>query len=435
MMRISRLLATAAVLASFAPAAHAATEVPFWHAFSPDIKLGKVLARYAEAFNASQDDVEVVLTYKGTYDDTINATIAATRAGKAPAIVQVHAPAAPTLIFSRATKPVEAVMEEAGIDVDWTRFIAPVMAMYRFDGKQMAMPFNTSTPLMWFNREAFEKAGVEAVPETWDALEAAARKLKAAGYPCPVTSAWQEWVLVKNYAFIQDQPIATNRNGMDGPDARLVLADTRVVDHLARIRRWIEEGLYAYQGRQWTGAHQAFYAGRCAVLLESSAGYGGISGNAPFEFGAAFLPMEAGTEQPRNSFIGGAGLFVMAGQSKAVYDGAARFFAFLAQPEVQVDWHKSSGYVPITVDAYELAKSQGYYETHPHQELAIRQLLREPTDNTQGIRLGYLVQVDEIINEELENIWSGKKSAEAAVADIARRGDPLLARFARTVGD
>jgi sn-glycerol 3-phosphate transport system substrate-binding protein len=411
----------------------AATEVHFWHAFSPDIKLGKVLTRYAEEFNASQDGYEVVLTYKGTYDDTINATIAAFRAGKQPAIAQVHAPAAPTLIFSDAIQPVEEVMADAGYEVDWSRFIEPVMAMYQFEGEQMGMPFNTSTPLMWYNADAFEKAGVDEVPQTWDALEAAAVKLKDAGYQCPVTSAWQEWVLLKNYSFVEDQPIATKGNGMEGPDAELVLNETKVVDHLARIQRWIEEGLYEYQGRQWTGAHEAFYAERCTVLLESSAGYGGISQNAKFAFGAATLPVEAGNEQPRNTFIGGAGLFVMQGLDKPVYDGAAAFFTFLSSPEMQFDWHRNSGYVPITVDAYELAKSEGYYEEFPHQELAIRQLLREPSENTRGIRLGYLVQVDEILNEEMENIWSMKKSAQEAADDMVRRGNPLLERFAKTL--
>ncbi len=434
-LRSLSLVTAGALVALTSTSALAATEVHFWHAFSPDIKNGKVLTRYAEEFNASQDDYEVVLTYKGTYDDTINATIAAYRAGKQPAIVQTHAPAAPTLIFSDAIVPVEDIMAEAGYEIDWSGFIEPVMAMYQFEGQQMAMPFNTSTPLMWYNAEAFAAAGVDEVPATWSALEEAAGKLKNAGYSCPVTSAWQEWVLLKNYSFIEDQPIATQANGMQSPNAELIFNETGFVDHLARIQRWIEEGLYTYQGRQWTGAHQAFYAEDCAVLLESSAGYGGISQNADFDFGAALLPVEADNTQPRNSFIGGGGLFVMKGLDKPAYDGAAAFFNFLASPELQVDWHKNSGYVPITLAAYDLAKEQGYYEAFPHQELAIQQLLREPSENTRGIRLGYLVQIDEIINEELENVWSMDKTAQEAADDMVRRGNPLLERFAKTIQD
>jgi sn-glycerol 3-phosphate transport system substrate-binding protein len=427
------LFVAGAMVALSSTTALATTQVHFWHAFSPDIKLGKVLTRYAEEFNASQDDYEIVLTYKGTYDDTINATIAAVRAGKQPAIAQVHGPAVPTLIFSDAVVPVDQVMADAGYTIEWERFIEPVMAMYQFEGRQMAMPFNTSTPLMWYNADAFKKAGIAEVPASWDDLDAAARKLKDAGYACPVTSSWQEWVVLKNYTFVEDQPFATKANGMQGPDAELTFNKTRFVDHLERIQGWIKDGLYEYQGRQWTGAHQAFYNQRCAVMLESSAGFGGISQNAKFDFSATLLPVEADNETPRNSLIGGAGLFLMKGLDKPVYDGAAAFFNFLASPEMQYDWHQNSGYVPITVDAYELAKEKGYYDEFPHQELAIKQLMRAPSDNTRGIRLGYMVQVDEIINEELENVWSMKKSAQEAADDMVRRGNPLLSRFAKTV--
>ncbi|MEQ8298192.1 MAG: sn-glycerol-3-phosphate ABC transporter substrate-binding protein UgpB [Nitratireductor sp.] len=427
------LFVAGAMVALSSTTALATTQVHFWHAFSPDIKLGKVLTRYAEEFNASQDDYEIVLTYKGTYDDTINATIAAVRAGKQPAIAQVHGPAVPTLIFSDAVVPVDQVMADAGYTIEWERFIEPVMAMYQFEGRQMAMPFNTSTPLMWYNADAFKKAGIAEVPASWDDLDAAARKLKDAGYACPVTSSWQEWVVLKNYTFVEDQPFATKANGMQGPDAELTFNKTRFVDHLERIQGWIKDGLYEYQGRQWTGAHQAFYNRRCAVMLESSAGFGGISQNAKFDFSATLLPVEADNETPRNSLIGGAGLFLMKGLDKPVYDGAAAFFNFLASPEMQYDWHQNSGYVPITVDAYELAKEKGYYDEFPHQELAIKQLMRAPSDNTRGIRLGYMVQVDEIINEELENVWSMKKSAQEAADDMVRRGNPLLSRFAKTV--
>ncbi|MEN2988100.1 sn-glycerol-3-phosphate ABC transporter substrate-binding protein UgpB [Tistrella sp. BH-R2-4] len=426
-------LAGLALLSLSAPAV-AATEFDLWHAHSPDITLGKTIARYADAFNASQSDYKVHAVFKGNYDDVINGAIAAARAGKAPAIVQVHAPAAPTVIYSKAAKPVDEVMREAGMDVDWSRYIQPVIAAYQENGRQIAMPFNTSTPLMWFNRDLLTKAGVEAVPVTWDDLEAAAVKLKAAGVECPVVPSWQEWTLIKNYAFIQDIPVATPANGMNGPGARLSVNDPKMVAHLDRLQRWVKDGLMQYQGRQWTGAHEAFYAQRCAIMLESSAGYGGISQKAKFQFGAALLPVEAGTADPKNSFIGGAGLFVMNGQTPEVYKGVAAFLAFLAETPRQVDWHKVSGYVPITLDAYEAAKAEGYYDKFPHQELAIRQLTRgTPTDNTRGIRLGYLVQIDEILNEELENIWSMKSTAAEAMDSAVNRANPLLERFERTI--
>jgi sn-glycerol 3-phosphate transport system substrate-binding protein len=436
MRSTTRLLAATATAIGLiaASAAHAATEITVWHAYSPDIKLGRTLERYAETFNARQDDYEVVLTYKGTYDDTINATIAAVRAGKAPALAQIHVPGAPTVIYSDAVKPVGEIMAEAGFEADWGTYIQPVIQMYAQGESQVGFPFAASTPLLWYNADAFAAAGVEGVPATWQELRAAAEKLKADDWQCPVTSSWQGWVLVKNYSFVENQPFANAGNGMDGVATELLLDEGDLADHLARIKGWIDDGLFEYQGRQWTGAHEAFYAERCAVMLESSAGYGGISENADFTFGAGMLPVNADDTPPRNSFIGGNAFFAMAGQSDDVYAGVAAFLSFLAEPENQFDWHRTSGYVPITQGAYELARKEGYYEEFPHQELAIEQLTRgTPTTWTRGLRLGYLPQIDAVINEELENIWSGDKPAEDAVAAMVRRGTPLLERFAKTV--
>jgi sn-glycerol 3-phosphate transport system substrate-binding protein len=435
-MRLTRTIAASLGISIAVAATHAsaATEIPVWHAYSPDIKLGKTLERYAKQFNEEHERFQVKLTYKGTYDDTINATIAAARANKAPALSQIHVPGAPTVIYSDAVKPVGEIMQQAGITQNWDSYIQPVVQMYAAGDQQVGFPFAASTPLLWYNADAFESAGIEDVPRTWTELRSAAEKLKQDGVTCPVTSSWQGWVLVKNYSFVENQPFANQGNGMDGVATKLLLDEGSLTRHLARMKEWQQDGLFKYQGRQWTGAHEAFYAERCAVMLESSAGYGGISENARFDFGAGMLPVEDDDSSPRNSFIGGNAFFAMAGHSDEVYRGVAEFLAFLAEPERQFDWHKTSGYVPITKAAYRLAKKRGYYEEYPHQELAINQLTRgEPTTWTRGIRLGYLTQIDAIINEELENLWSGKKTAEQAVDAMVRRGTPKLERFAQTV--
>lgn len=414
--------------------AQAATEIPIWHAYSPDIKLGKTLERYAQEFNKEHDLFNVKLTYKGTYDETINATIAAARANKAPALAQIHVPGAPTVIYSNAVKPVDEVMQQAGMGPNWDSYIQPVVQMYATGDNQVGFPFAASTPLLWYNADAFESAGIEEVPGTWPELREAAEKLRADGVECPVTSAWQGWVLVKNYSFVENQPFANKGNGIDGVATKLKLDEGTLTRHLARLKDWQDNDLFKYQGRQWTGAHEAFYAERCAIMLESSAGYGGISENAKFDFGAGMLPVEDDGTPPRNSFIGGNAFFAMVGHSDEVYKGIAEFLAFLSEPDLQFDWHKTSGYVPITKAAYELAKERGYYDEYPHQELAIKQLTRgEPTEWTRGLRLGYLTQIDAIINEELENLWSGKKTAEEAVNSMVRRGTPKLERFAKTI--
>ena len=168
-------------------------------------------------------------------------------------------------------------------------------------------------------------------------------------------------------------------------------------------------------------------------FLESSAGYGGISKNAGFRFAADFLPIEADNAQPRNQFLGGAALWVMNGHEPTVYAGVSAFFHFLASAEKQFDWHRNTGYVPITLDAYELAREQGYYDEFPHQEIAIKALSRTPpSEHTRGIRLGFEVQNSDILNEELEKVWAGDKPTKDALDDAVRRSNENLVRFART---
>lgn len=430
------LSATAATFAlSLSVPALAATEIQWWHAFSPDGKLGQTLIRYTEEFNASQSDYKIVPVHKGSYTETMNAAIAAYRARKAPAIVQVVGRGASTMMHSDAVYPVHQLMKDTGHDIDWSTFIAPVLAYFSDEQGPAAMPFNTSTPIMWYNVDAFEKAGIAAAPKTWDELGQVGAKLKAAGYECGITSAWQIWIHRDNYSFAENTPIATKGNGMDGRDAEFIYNRTKFVDHVARIQGWVRDGIYTYTGRTWQGGHEAFYAQKCPVFLESSAGFGGIAKNATFKFAAAFLPLEADNQAPKNQLLGGAALWVMRGHDDATYQGVGDFFAFLASAEKQFDWHKNTGYVPISLEAYELAKAAGYYDEFPHQEIAIKALSRTPpTENTRGVRLGYDVQNTDILNEELEKVWALQKTPQEALDDAVRRANENLRRFERTGG-
>lgn len=433
MHRLGRLTIAAGVGLSLAMPVQAATEIQWWHAFSPDGKLGQTLTRFTEEFNAAQSDYKVTPVHKGSYTETMNAAIAAYRAKKHPTIVQVVGRGGPTMMGSGAIYPVHKLMADHGHSIDWSRFITPVLTYFSDDTGPAAMPFNTSTPIMWYNVDAFEKAGIEAAPKTWDELGEAGRKLKAAGFPCGITAAWQIWIHRDNYSFAENVPIASKGNGMDGGDAEFVYNRTKFVNHVARIQDWIREGIYDYTGRTWQGGHEAFYAEKCPIFLESSAGYGGISRNAKFRFAAAFLPLEADNTAPKNQLLGGAALWVLKGHSKEEYAAAAAFFAFLASAEKQLDWHKNTGYVPISLAAYDLGKAEGYYEKFPHQEIAIKALSRTPpTVNTRGVRLGYDIQNTDILNEELEKVWALEKTPQDALNDAVRRSNENLRRFERT---
>ena len=425
------LTAVTGLMALIGSAAAAQTEINFWHAMGG--KLGEKVEEIANNFNAMQDDYKVVATYKGNYTENMTAAIAAFRAGQQPHVVQVFEVGTATMMAAQgAVKPVYQVMNAADIDWDPDAYIPAVKSYYTTPaGDMLSLPFNSSTPVLWYNKDLLEAAGIKAPPRTWDGMFAAADKLKAAGQDCAFSFGWQSWVMLENYLAWHNEPIGTKQNGFAGLDTEFVFDESEdLVDLLQRIADSQADGTFQYGGRRGDSL-PLFTSGECAMWMNSSAYYAGISDQAEFEFGQAMLPVNAGAaEAPQNSIIGGATLWVLDRHPESDYQGVAEFFNYMSSPDVQADWHQSSGYVPITTAAYELSRKQGFYKENPGTDTAIKQLsLNQPTENSRGLRFGNFVQVRDIINEELENLWAGKKSAREALADAAARGNALLRDF------
>ncbi len=167
------------------------------------------------------------------------------------------------------------------------------------------------------------------------------------------------------------------------------------------------------------------------MTMNSSAGRAGVINNAKdFKPGFAPLPYDDVTKEPKNSIIGGATLWVLNGKDKATYKGVAKFFTYLSKPEVQADWHQYTGYLPITNAAYDLGKSQGYYDKNPGSDIAIKQIMRgTPSANSKGVRFGNLTQVRTIVDEEFQALLAGKKDAKQALDSAVTRGNKLLREF------
>jgi sn-glycerol 3-phosphate transport system substrate-binding protein len=330
-------------------------------------------------------------------------------------------------------------MADAGEPFDPDAFLPAVAGYYTTtDGEMLSMPFNSSTPVFWYNKDAFEKAGLdpEAPPATWPEFEEAAKALQAAGYPCGFTTAWESWIHVENFSAWHNLPIGTLSNGFGGLDTELVVNQTPVVDHIAKMGEWQKSKIFDYGGRTNQAAPK-FYNQECAVYTESSAGYAGIKANVKdFEFGIGMLPYWPDIEgAPQNSIIGGASLWVLQGHDAAEYEGVAKFFTYLSSPEVQAWYHQETGYLPITTAAYELSKEQGFYERNPGADVAIRQItLNPPTENSKGLRFGNFVQIRDIVAEELERVWAGDATAQEALDEVVRRGNELLRQFQQQQG-
>lgn len=431
-MRRKLGLAVLAFTASMATPALAATEIQWWHAFTG--RLGELLAEQVDKFNASQSDYQVVASYKGNYSETLNAGIAAFRAQEQPHILQVFEVGTATMMAAEgAIKPVYELMAESGKDFDSNVYLAAVKGYYTTpDGEMLSLPYNSSTPVLYVNLDALSEAGIDPDTDlsTWGQVGEVLDQLKAAGHECPLTTAWQSWVHLENLSAYHNVPFATEENGFAGLDTELAFNGPLQVAHIQAMGDWARDGKFVYVGRRNEGGAN-FRSGECALFTESSAGYAGVKAEAEFDFEIRPLPYWANVEgAPQNTIIGGASLWVMSGHDPDEYSGVAEFLNFLSSPEIQASWHQNTGYLPITLPAYELTKEMGFYEENPGTDVAIIQMTgKEPTPNSKGIRLGNFDQIRTIIDEELEAVWAGDKPAQAALDSAVERGNPLLRRF------
>ncbi|WP_280570868.1 sn-glycerol-3-phosphate ABC transporter substrate-binding protein UgpB [Chromohalobacter sp. 296-RDG] len=418
-------------LGSYASSAQANTEIAWWHAMGG--ALGDKVEQIAADFNASQDTYTVKPVFKGNYSETMTSAIAAFRADKGPDIVQIYEVGTATMMAAKgAIVPVYQLMKSADVEFDPQAYLPAVTGYYTDpDGNMLSLPFNSSTPVTYYNRKLLEQAGVEEVPRTWQALGDALEKVVDSGTAsCGLTTTWPSWVMLENYSAINDVPFASQANGFEGTDARLQFNRTAAVDHIERLTQWQEDGRFAYGGR-FDDAAPKFYSGECALMMGSSASYANINENADFDFDVAPLPYDADVvDKSNNSIIGGASLWVFDGLDDTHQQGVAEFFEYLSSPEVQADWHQYSGYLPITQAAADLTRKQGFYADHPGTDVAIKQITAgEPTDNSKGLRLGNMVQIRDVINGELEDIFSGDAGAQEGLDEAVSRGNALLEKF------
>jgi len=423
----------AMVVAFAASGALAQTEITWWHGMGG--RNGEVINEISQKFNEAQSACHLTPLSKGTYEEALASGIAAFRSGEQPNILQVFDAGAATIIAAKgATIPAEDLIKTAGKPFDREDFIPGVRNFYADStGKFIGMPFNSSAPIMYVNTEAFAKAGV-APPKTWEEFEAIAPKLKEAGY-IPLSASQLTWQFVENFKSRNNQQFATNNNGYDAIDGtKIVVNDANTVMMFDKLKAWADEGFYAFYGAGWADNQKPFEEGKVAMWIGSSGSFGGLQKSATMPFSADFLPYWAALGQGTQSFIGGASLFAMAGKPDDQNKCTGEFFSFLTSPEIQVYWHENTGYVPITTAAYEQAKKDGWYESHPVAEVGIKQLMLPGGEWTKGYRMGFFPQIRTVEEREFNRIFSGEVSPKDALDIIQKEADDLLAKFAKTAG-
>ena len=420
----------AALVAALPGPAVARTEILWWHALQAT--LGERVGEIASKFNASQAEYEVKAIFKGSYPETLNAAIAAYRAKQAPHIVQVYEVGTQTMLSSGAILPVFQLMKDHNVAIDWNDLIGPVKTYYSSGGNLYSMAFNSSTPILYYNKDLFKKAGLpDKPPATWDEVEAMAKKLVAGGAKCGYSSAWPSWVIMETMHAYHDQPFADHANGFDGLATTLKINGPFGVKMMELLARGAKEGWFTYGGRA-NKAEALMTAGECGIFTTSSAYIGNLTRAAEgkFAWGTGSLPRLSGFAQG-NSIIGGATLWVMKGAKPEEYKGVAQFFKFVASTENQAWWAGVTGYLPLTNAAAKAMEASGHYTKNPNQKTAVNQMnAGKTTPNSQGIRLGNFTSVRDAIEEQMEHIFSGSKTAKQGLDEAVTKSNEILKEFA-----
>nr|WP_244670684.1 sn-glycerol-3-phosphate ABC transporter substrate-binding protein UgpB [Rhodoplanes elegans] len=424
-------LLLAAALTAARPAA--AAEIQLWHGMPGE--LAYPLEDLVAGFNEQQSEHRIVPVFKGLYTQTMMAAMFATRIGEQPAIVQIAEVGTATMMTRRdAIVAVYELMRQEKAPFDPSAYI-PAVAAYYTDGsgQMLSFPFNSSVPILFYNKDKFQAAGLdpEKPPTTWPEVEVAGKKLRAAGQACGFTTDWPSWINVENFSAVHGLPLATRGNGFEGLDATLAIDNPTMLRHLEALVAWQKAGIYVYGGRA-TRAEEKFLGRECAIFLGSSASRAEMLNNATFKVGFGPLPYWPDVRgAPHPPLLGGGSLWVLRGKTDAEYAGVAKFFAYLSQPAVQARWHQTTGYLPITRAAYEASRKSGFYEKNPGADIPIKQLgLAPPAAGRKGLRLGSYVVIRDIIEEEVEQALAGTKTPTAALKAATARGNAVLRDFA-----
>ncbi|WP_215143295.1 ABC transporter substrate-binding protein [Exiguobacterium qingdaonense] len=385
------------------------TEVVFWHAMSGDLE--KALNTQVDAFNASQDDYEVKPIFQGTYEEALTKFNAVAGSEDAPAIMQTFEVGTKYMIDSNKITPVQEFIDKE--DFDTSVWEENILSYYQVDGKQYSMPFNSSTPVLIYNKEAFEKAGLdpEKAPRTYDELKEAAKKLTTDG---------QTGFTMLNYGWFFEQLVAAqgglyvdNENGRSGDPTKAVFDGEEGQNAFNLIKEMYDEETFLNVGQNWDDMRAAFQSGKVAMYLDSSAGIRTVADNADFEIGASYLPVPNEAER-QGVVIGGASLWMGDGIAEETKAGAWEFMKHVSSTEAQAQWHVDTGYFAINPDAYNEPIVEEMWATYPQLKVTVDQLSEtKPSPATQGALISTFPQSRQSVVNAMESLYQGVSVEDA----------------------
>jgi len=431
MLRKTIIILTLVTLFAFSAAMVSAQtiELEFWHAMSG----GRTAAveRIVDGFNEEHPDIHVTAQFTGSYAETLTQGISAVRSGNPPHIIQVYEVGTQTMLDSEAIVPVYEIAEG---EIDFGSVIQPILNYYSVDGNLYSMPFNSSTAMLYYNKDAFAEAGIMEAPDTWTDVEEMGLKIIESGAANHGLSfGWPAWILEQMHAY-HNVPYANNINGREGRASEVYL-DKRFAKMV--LESWtdlVEKDVIAYGGREYS-ANQDFLAGEVAMLIQSTSSLSSIIESADFEVGTTFLPRFEGYGIG-NSVIGGASLWVMQGHSDEEYEAVVEFFKYLSRTDVTIQWHKDTGYFPSTNAAVKTLMDNRWFSDHPNYLTAFLQILsgvQSPAAN--GVLLGNFVEIRDIVDTAVEEAFTGVSSAEDALNKADVQADSVLQDYTELFGN
>ncbi|TCL71667.1 carbohydrate ABC transporter substrate-binding protein (CUT1 family) [Hydrogenispora ethanolica] len=412
--------------------------IQFWHAMGGHNM--EVVNSLVDQFNKTHPGIKVEAQMAGTYDDVLSKTQAAVRTKTAPHVIQIFEIGTRVMIDSGIIIPVEDLGKKVARDrsFNWNKWIKPVANYYRMDGKLNSMPFNSSTPLLYYNKTFFKQAGLDPnqPPQTFEDLKKYAEKLTVRDAQGAVTRygmtlAIYGW-FAEQMSYNQDALYVNNNNGRTGRPTKALFNGPALVRFLDLWKAMVDQGTMLNAGAGTAPAQQAFLSGRAAMMFESTAQVNNFENGLKkigSELGTAYLPLPKGVKRG-GVCIGGASLWVTKDHPEEELKATWEFLKWLTLTEQQVYWFENTGYFPTTLSAVEAAKKTRFFTEHPNYATAFQQLLIAKNDYaTQGAVMGSFAAVRKTVEDAVEEVLSGKKTTKKALDDAAAKVDKMLAEY------
>jgi sn-glycerol 3-phosphate transport system substrate-binding protein len=421
------------------PASAGPVKIAFWHSMGGDLG-GKAIPEMAKQFNESQKKYIVEPTYQGSYDDSLNKLKAGLQSKDIPAVVQLFDLGTRLMVDLKVAVPVQDFIDKEKYDI--SDLEPNVLAYYTVDNKLWSMPFNSSNPMVYYNKDMFKAAGLDPnkPPRTFDEFSAMARKLTkkdATGKPVyGAIFAIYGWFF-EQFLAVSGGTYVDNGNGRDGRATKATFNSPEGVNALTAWKNMVDAGIMGNLGRTTVNVRNAFVAQQCAMIIESTATLRGLldASAGKFELGTGFLPRpNEDAFKKGGTIIGGASVWILKDRPQAEQQGAWEFVKFISSAPQQAYWHTMSGYYPIRKAGYDQPLDKEWRAKYPQFQTAIDQLHIAPNNRiTNGGLIGVFPMARQTIEGAIEEVLAGKSQPQAALDRAAADVTKAIQDYEKTI--